>query len=116
MKPDKLRISKLIGIASVLMLPYISVAAEFVGNPLWDAETLSKLYAEGDTNDASGWEGCYHLSQSTDVQPVIECTGQRTILFHGGEEVTYDFVCRYEYEEFAGEDQGYMILSSDCYY
>jgi hypothetical protein len=70
---------------------------ETTNNPVQYAEKSSLYYAEGDTGDTRGWEGC-DVKQLYPQRVHILCEGTMTVLVHGGHESQKRFVCEYLFE------------------
>jgi hypothetical protein len=69
-----------------------------VRDPMKYSEKQSKFYAEGDSNDPSGWEGCEYDDSEADAITRIQCTVTRDILVHGGHMVRTAFSCHFSFE------------------
>jgi len=87
-----------------------------VADPMEFAAEVSKSYAEGDSNDSSGWGGCEYDEAQSEPQLHIGCAGARDILVHGGEIFTVGFSCYFDFALISsqGGEQLYEVLNVDC--
>lgn len=83
-------------------------------DPISYATEASQYYAQGDSNDSSGWETCEYLTPNKTLR--IECSGTRDILVHGGEMFTVDFSCSFNFAMLSSSngEVRYEILAEDC--
>ena len=84
-----------------------SAQVKQVKSPMKYAKANSKMFAEGDSNDSSGWLGCVYDDSEAGALTLIRCNGSRDVLVHGGEMVTKAFSCLFTFEP---------SLSSQKYY
>jgi hypothetical protein len=60
------------------------------------ANVISRSYAEGDANDASGWRECTEMLNSGSEVGMF-CEGVRTILVHNGKRVDVNYYCEFRF-------------------
>lgn len=96
--------------ALALSLSNFAARAEtkYVRDPMKYSEDYSKFFAEGDSNDSSGWGGCGYADSDTDTMTRIYCIGNRDILVHGGTMVGESFNCDFIFS-------GNLIVSENCH-
>jgi hypothetical protein len=80
---------------SIVAAAYTSKTVE---NYLAYANVISRTYAEGDSNDASGWREC-NEAVNTGTEVGLVCEGVRTILVHGGKRVDVNYYCEFRFSK-----------------
>ncbi len=60
------------------------------------ANVISRHYAEGDANDASGWRECTEMVNHGPEVGMV-CEGVRTILVHNGKRVDVNYYCEFRF-------------------
>jgi hypothetical protein len=85
-----------------------------ITNPMKYAVAASQAYAGGDSNDSSGWRACwFNDSEPEDGITAVQCDGSLEILVHGGEMVTRDFQCEFQFEESLNPSK-YFVTIENC--
>lgn len=86
-------------------------------DPLQYAESISKRYAEGDSGEPSGWEGCQFVTYNPeDPLLYVECQGTAELLMHGGHWTSSNYSCEFSFEEDTLGPSGFFINTESCYY
>lgn len=86
-------------------------------DPMQYAERISKSYAEGDSAESSGSEGCQYVTfNPEDPLIYIECQGTAELLMHGGHWTTSSYSCEFSFEEDTLGPSGFFINTESCYY
>lgn len=112
----KLKQAKLL-MALLAMTASISAIAaphRTVSNPMAYSENQSKFFAEGDSNDSSGWRGCRFDDSEGESVTHILCEGTREILVHGGKMVTVPFYCHFIFSPRLQGRGGYYFEAGEC--
>lgn len=86
--------------------------ARQVQDPMKYSEEYSKLYAEGDSNDTSGWEGCEYDNSEVDGIFRIHCAGTREIMVHGGHMVRRSFTCAFSFQPSLTAEGNFVVYES----
>lgn len=87
----------------LLMSHLVSAQALIVKDPIAYATQVSKSFAEGDSNDDSGWNSCEYNNKDALMQ--IQCDGTREILVHGGKMFTRAFQCNFTFEPYSTDGE-----------
>lgn len=87
-----------------------------VNNPMEYANEQSKLFALGDSNDSSGWQGCSYNESGDDSFLKIDCDGTREILVHGGHMQKVNFTCEFIFQSRQSRslNKQFSVLKADC--
>lgn len=106
-----MRKNTILFLLSLLIMGSVTQAkTQLVKDPMKYSATFSKLYAEGDSNNSDGWQGCEYIApdsvDGTSIQ--IQCFGEREILVHGGFMKSESFTCEFKFAET-------VLLSEICY-
>ena len=90
----------LLGLALLSVGSFVGAAytSKNVENYMAYANVVSRTYAEGDANDASGWRECMELPNNG-LEIGLICEGVRTILVHGGKEVDVNYYCEFRFSK-----------------
>lgn len=81
--------------------------------PMKYAQEYSKSYAEGDSNDSSGWQGCDEMFTEANEITRIQCVGERDILVLGGHWERMAFACEFTFEP-SSDWIGYIVTYELC--
>ena len=90
-----------------------NVPRELNKNPMAYAEKQSKAFAEGDSYDASGWNGCADVSDDATLIK-IDCQGTREILVFGGSMQKVDFACEFTFQPRPSTPLKYVVTEASC--
>ena len=94
--------TRLIFFVAVLFSAGSMVAAAYspktVENYMAYANVISRSYAEGDSNDSSGWRDCTEMVNNH-LEVGVGCEGVRTILVHGGKRVDVNYYCEFRFTQ-----------------
>lgn len=83
----------MLSVGSFVAAAYTSKTVE---NYMAYANVISRQYAEGDSNDSSGWRDCVEMVNDRQEVGVV-CEGIRTILVHGGKRVDVNYYCEFRF-------------------
>lgn len=97
----------------LLLGTQIAMAQAPVEEPMLYAEMVSQSYAEGDSGESSGWQGCWY-DNSSKTHPVISCEGHLTTLMHGGHPVQQSFQCQFKFNK-SLQERVYNVLVEECW-
>lgn len=82
----------LLSIGSMVAAAYTPKTVE---NFMAYANVVSRTYAEGDSNDDSGWRECVEAESDGGNDVGVTCEGVRAILVHGGKMVDVNYYCEF---------------------